>query len=120
MEPGLDVLLWDKSYVRVRVLYKKYPTTSVRKAINCPDFIQSLERKPRLVIIGKQDELEPKQIADILAERLTMGASVLIWYVQKDAQELTSELRTAGITASCFSFDNEYLWISTYNILKNG
>jgi hypothetical protein len=120
VEPGLDILLWDKSYERVKVLYRKYPTHSVRKAINFTDFILSLERKPRLIIIGKQNELEPKQIADVLAERLTKGACVLIWYVQADSQELASEMRTVGIHASCFHFKNEYLWISTYNILKNG
>lgn len=120
MEPKLDILLWDKSYERVKVLYRKYPTTSVRKAINFTDFMLSLERKPRLVIIGKQDEQEPKQIADVLAERLTKGSNVLIWYVQKDSQELTRALRVVGINASCFHFGNEYLWISIYNILKSG
>lgn len=120
MEPNLDILLWDKSYERVKVLYHKYPTHSVRKAINFTDFMVSLERKPRLVIIGKQDEQEPKQIADVLAERLTKDQSVLIWYVQQGSQELTTVLRERGITASCFHFGNEYLWISTYNILKNG
>jgi len=120
MEPNLDVLVWDDSFERVRVLYKKYPGLSIRKAISGTDFIVSLDRQPTLIIIGKQVEYTPQQLADILSEHLTEDTTVLIWKVANNSAEISTQLKDCDHvqSSSGFSFDSPYLWISIVNILK--
>ena len=110
MEPHLDVLVWDDSFDRVRVLYRKFPGRSIRKAISGTDFIVSLNRQPTLIIIGKQLEYTPKQLADILSIHLTEDTTVLIWKVHNNSSEITKQLNGCEhvVCATGFAFDNQY------------
>jgi hypothetical protein len=116
----LDILVWDDDFERVRALYKRYPGLHIRKAIDRSDFIEGLTHEPTLVIIG-QTETNAKQIQQTFEDELTEETTVLIWYVAPDSREVLQKVKQVDLAvASGFSFTNQYLWISTVNILRNG
>jgi len=122
MATKLDILVWDHSFRRVRHLQQKFPAKSIRKAIDSDDFVEGLSHSPKLVIIGQQQEQTEEQLKQTFKDELTEETYVLIWYVGENNRETVDALQAVDqITyASGFSFTSQYLWISTYNILKNG
>lgn len=118
---NIDILVQDNNWERVRMLYRKYPTFKIRKAITEIDFVTSLIYEPKLIILDKTTQLSKKHLVAILSERLTSRTSVIIWNEDEEyRQELTKMLLDHKIKAFCFLFDSESLWISIYNILKYG
>ena len=120
MATKLDILVWDDSFERVRALYGRYPGVHIRKAINRDDFAEGLTHNPTLVILGKQTETSPEQIKQTFEDELTEETCVLIWLVASDSREVLAQVKEVDLVqiASGFSFTNQYLWISTFNILN--
>jgi len=119
MEPELDVLIWDDDPNTVKAVYRHCRPRPIRKAITAIDFLHSLQRKPKVVILNKIEQFTEDDIADSLSERLTDAAYVIIC---KDdpayRKRMVEKLRIHGVRAIQFDPDSEFLWISIYNILK--
>ena len=117
MEPHLDILLWDDDRYRIQAFYRKCPARSIRRVINDIDFICSLERKPRLVVLNKIQRYGPEHFAQILRARLTSDAFVVT--VGDDRLHWQDIMVQHGVPCVSFEIDNHYLWISVHNILQH-
>jgi len=119
MATKLDILVWDDSFERVRHLQQRFPAKSIRKAIDSDDFVEGLSHSPKLVIIGHQQEQTAEQLKQTFKDELTQDTYVLIWDVSTDSQKFLAAARNVELIAiaSKWAFTNQYLWISTYNII---
>lgn len=121
MVPSIDILIFDDVFSRTRLLYKKYRSLTIWKALSLEDLEYSASLSPRLVLLGKHNSISYEDVADVLVRQLTESSKVIIWsqdevYTERLYELLEqSHIPTFRLT---FAEDNIYLFISIYNILS--
>lgn len=119
MEPDLDILIWDKNRQNIQTFYKKCPARSIRVCIDRADFINSLTRKPKVIILNEIKEYSLDSLAETLRNQLTEDTKVITCMAGvENRRHLKSVLARNGVESISFDIESQWLWVSIYNIVE--
>lgn len=115
MGPDVDILMWDDSRERINHVRQRYPQYCVEASTTTNDFAEQLEQEPKLVILNTQ--YQENIILNILDQGLTKDGFVITFATEKYRKHIVPKLEALSISTVGFDINNQYLWVSIYNII---